>query len=224
MPVIAVVSSKGGVGKTTSTIILAGQFARLTKVKICDADPNQPAAAWAELGNVPENLEVIPGVTEDNIIDVIEQAEKEAQFVFVDCAGYASTAVAYAIASAHLVIIPMQGSQLDAREAGRALGLVKKSEKMGRRKIPVRLLITRTNPTIRTKNLDNLQSQFRDAGVGMFETHLNEREAFKSVFSIGGTLENLTPNDVGGLEKAIENARRLTMEVADVLRAEGASE
>ncbi len=223
MPVFAVVSSKGGVGKTTSTIILAGQFAKQAKVKICDADPNQPAAAWADLPNMPDNIQVIPNVTQENIIEIIEEAEKEADFVFVDCAGYASTAVAYAIASADMVIIPTQGSQLDAREAGRALGLVKAAEKMGRRKIPVRLLITRTNPTIRTKNLDNLQKQFREAGIEMFETHLNEREAFKTLFSIGGTLEELSPDDVGGLDKAIDNARRLTAEVVEVLRTEGAA-
>src|SRR5690606_31550057 len=132
-----------------------------------------------KLPNKPENVSVVTGVNEDNIINHIEQARSDTQFVLMDCEGTASLAVAYAVSSADLVIIPTQGSQLDARQAGRALVLVQDAEKMGRRKIPVRVLFTRSSPAIRTKNLDNVQTQLREAGFEMFETHLNEREAFR---------------------------------------------
>ncbi len=221
MPVIAMVSPKGGVGKTTATVNLACQLARAAQVKILDADPNRPVEQWSKLPNKPANVSVVTGVDEDNIIDHIEQAKSDTQFVLVDCEGTASRTVAYAVGSADLVIIPTQGSQLDARQAGRALGLVQAAEKMGRRKIPVRVLFTRSSPAIRTKNLDNVQTQLREAGFEMFETHLNEREAFRTIFSVGGSLESLDTNVVSGLDKAIGNARSFMAEVVAVLRDRG---
>jgi hypothetical protein len=36
---------------------------------------------------------------------------------------------------------------------------------------------------------------------------MHEREAFRAIFSFGGTIESLRPDQVGGLEGAIKNAR-----------------
>lgn len=221
MPVISLVSPKGGVGKTTATVTLACQLARSAPVTVIDADPNKPVEAWARLPGKPDNVRVVTGVTQENIIDLIDKASQETAFVLVDCEGTASTTVAYAIGSADLVIVPTQGSQLDAKQAGRALALVRDGERMGRRKIPLRVLFTRSSSAIRTRNLDNVQGQLRSAGVAMFDTHLHEREAFRAVFSVGGTLEALKPTDVTGAEKAVVNARRLMEEVIAVLRSEG---
>lgn len=221
MPVISFISPKGGVGKTTSATVLATQLARSAPVTVIDADPNEPIKAWAARPGCPANLRVVSGITQDNIIEKIEAAVAETPFVIVDCEGTASLTVAYAVGAADLVIIPTQGSQLDARQAGEALKLVARAEKQGRRKIPARVLFTRSSPAIRTKNLDNVQTQLRAAGVGMFDTHLHEREAFRGLFSIGGTLESLGPQDVSNVPKAIANARTLLAEVIEVLRTEG---
>jgi hypothetical protein len=51
-------------------------------------------------------------------------------FVVVDLEGTASKIVVYAISRADLVIIPTQGSQLDANEASRAIRVVMQSQKM----------------------------------------------------------------------------------------------
>ncbi len=52
MPVIVFASSKGGAGKTTACVTLAGELARQgkdknIKVSLIDADPNQHSAKWA---------------------------------------------------------------------------------------------------------------------------------------------------------------------------------
>ena len=46
MPTIVFVSPKGGVGKTTSALLLATQLANLYDVTVIDADPNRPIKAW----------------------------------------------------------------------------------------------------------------------------------------------------------------------------------
>ena len=113
MPVIVFASSKGGAGKTTAAVTLAGELARQGSnknigVSLIDADPNQHSAAWAKLDGKLENIELFDNVTEDNILDVIEQAEKKTPFVIVDLEGVASSAVIGAISRADLVIIPCQ--------------------------------------------------------------------------------------------------------------------
>ena len=221
MPVISFISPKGGVGKTTAATLLATQLARKTRVVMIDADPNRPIEAWAKLRGCPENIEVVTGITQENILDKIDEAAQDAPFVIVDCEGTASLTVAYAVGAADLVIVPTQGSQLDAAQAARALGLVKNQERQARRTIPHAVLLTRTNPAIRPRTLGSIQEQLRERGVGMFETQLNEREAFRAMFSFGGALEGLEADQVPNIEKAILNARDFAAEVVRTLKGAG---
>ena len=56
MPVISFVSPKGGVGKTTATLLLAGELAHAGgTVRIIDADPNLPIEDWASLPGRPDS-------------------------------------------------------------------------------------------------------------------------------------------------------------------------
>lgn len=218
MPVISFVSPKGGVGKTTSAVVLATQLARAAKVVIIDADPNRPVASWAKLNGCPENLRVVSDVTQENIIEVIEEVSAEVPFVVVDCEGTASLTVAWAIGASDMVIVPTQGSQLDASQAARALSLVKNTEKQSRRKIIHAVLVTRSSPAIRPRTLSHIQQQLAEHGVRMFETHMHEREAFRAMFSFGGSLESLEPAQVPGIDKAMANARALMVEVVGMLQ------
>ena len=225
MPTIAFISPKGGVGKTTAATILATQLARRAAVIMIDADPNQPVDAWAKLGRTPEQLSVITKVTQETILDQIDEAAARTPFVIVDCEGTSSLTVAYAISAADLVIVPTQGSQLDAKEAARALSLVKKQERTSRRTIPHAVLLTRTAVAVRSRSLAHVQSELTKHGVRMFESELNEREAFRAMFSFGGGLETLDPVAVRNIEKAILNARAFAGEVLAMLReSSGATE
>ena len=94
MPTIVFVSPKGGAGKTTSALTLALQLAkRGVRVTVIDADPNYPLAKWSEGGCCPETLQIISGVTEDNISGKIRDAAAVDPFVIVDLEGTASKIV-----------------------------------------------------------------------------------------------------------------------------------
>ncbi|KVW77417.1 ParA family protein [Burkholderia ubonensis] len=218
MPVVVVVSPKGGVGKTTSALVLADQLARSTDVAVIDADPNKPIAMWAAGGAKPDRMTIISDADEENIIDKIEEAAAQAPFVIVDLEGTAAKIVILAVSQADLIIIPMQGSQLDASQASRALKVVEQQEKMSRRKVPYGVLLTRTSPIIRTRTMKHISSTFKEAGISLFDTELNEREAFKAMFSFALPLADLDPNDVSNLDKAIVNAEEFTAEVVTKLR------
>ena len=95
MPVISFVSSKGGVGKTTSAVVLAGEFAAAgRKVVLIDADPNRPLEAWARLKSTPDTVRLMIDDSAETIIDTIEEARANADFVIVDLEGTATDQVA----------------------------------------------------------------------------------------------------------------------------------
>ncbi len=223
MPVIAFVSPKGGAGKSTSAVILATQLAEELagqgSVAIIDADPNKPVSQWADRPGKPDNLVVISDISEKTIIDEIENAAGQVTFTIVDLEGTASVMVAYAISRADLVIIPTQGSQLDSSEAGKAVRLIRQQEKAFNKSIPYAVLYTRTSAAIRPRTLRHIQEAFRQHGIYAFETQLHEREAFRAIFSFGGTLSNLPLKDVANLGAAMLNAQAFTSETVAMLRA-----
>jgi chromosome partitioning protein len=220
MPTIAFVSPKGGAGKTTSALLVATELAKLYDVTVIDADPNHPIQTWASGGNTPTRLTVVSDTHEDTIIDRIEDAAAKTPFVVVDLEGTASKIVIYAISQADFVIIPTQGSQLDANEASRAIRVVLQSEKMTGKTKPYAVLLTRTNSSIRTRGLAHIQNGLVAAGIPVLDTELNERDAFKAIFSFQQTLDGLSAAEVPNLDKAKLNVLDLTHEILIRLTAE----
>lgn len=225
MPVIVFASPKGGAGKSTSAVLLATELAEGgASVTVIDADPNMPAANWAKLPGKPTNLSVIANVDEDSIMDTIAEAARQSTFVIVDLEGTASLIVGYAISRANLVIIPTKGSHLDAVEAVKAIRLVSNMEKSIGRTIPAVLLFTQTSPAIRPRTYQAIEAQLSQAGVGLLKVQMHERDAFRAIFSYGGSLSTLKPGQVSNLATARANARAFAAEVIGLLKAQGVSQ
>jgi len=220
MPTIVFASPKGGAGKTTAALILACELARAKPVIVLDADPNRPMRVWAEGNRVPQNLTIISDVNEDNIVDRIETAAAQAPFVVVDLEGTAAKIVLLALSQADLAIVPTQGSQLDAEQAARAIKAIRDAERVTRRHLPYCVLLTRTNPAIRTRSTAHVWNTLNNASIPMLDAELNEREAFRAMFAFRAPLEALDPNLVANLDKARTNAQEFAAEVVENLRRE----
>jgi chromosome partitioning protein len=127
--------------------------------------------------------------------------------------------VGYAISRADLVIIPTQGSLLDATEAVKAIRLIRNIEKSAGKTIPTAILFTRTSAAIRPRSLQAIEAEFANSGVPVLETQMHERDAFRAIFSFGGSLSDLDRGQVGNVATAIANARAFAAEVLSVLKA-----
>ena len=223
MPTIVFASPKGGVGKSTAAVLLATELASHGgSVTMIDADPNKPLSQWANRPGKPEKLTVIDTATEDSIIDLIESAALKTTFVVVDLEGTASMMAGYAMSRADLVIIPAQGSHLDATEAVKAIKLVKSQEKAFQRRIPFVILFTRTSAAIRPRTLQSIETEFAQNSIPMFGSQIHEREAYRAIFAFGGTLADLDPSQVSNLPAAKLNARTFAGEVIETLKANAA--
>ena len=207
-PVIAFVSPKGGVGKTTASLTLASELVHQTqsKITIIDADPNYPFKRWNALNRKPDLLDIICDENEETILDNIEAAKKTSKAVIIDLEGTKNMRVTYAVSKADLVIIPVQGSILDANEAAEAIKLVKRTEKGFGRKIDYAILFTRMPAAILSRNFLDISKQLTNAQVSVLSAQLIEREAYKTMFSTGRALHDLNPSQVSGLAKAHADA------------------
>ena len=176
MPVVVFVSPKGGAGKTTSSLVLATQIAERGKtVTVIDADPNHPVQTWAKDGAAPEPMSIVSNVTEEDIADKIEEAAQNSAFVIVDLEGTAATIVAHAISEADFVVVPTQGSQLDAEQAGRAFRLIRAHERGIQKhkpdyRLPYAVLFTRTSVAIQSRDTSHIRKTFTEAGIPVFKT------------------------------------------------------
>jgi chromosome partitioning protein len=218
MPVVVTANPKGGAGKSTTTLILAQTLAHLgASVTIIDADPNRPIVDW-RAGSSKLHLNVIGDTTESSIIRTIRDERSRQQFVFVDLEGTASRLVSRAITQADIVLIPLQASGVDARQASRAVSLIHEEEEaLGDRRIPFRIVLTRTNPIITTRIEKEIVGALDDAGLPMMKTKLHERQAYKAIFVRRLGLHELNPEHINGMTEAIINAEKLADELVRVI-------
>ena len=223
MPTVVFASPKGGAGKSTSAMLLATELAeRGATVTVIDADPNKPLSKWAARPGKPDTMTVLADVTEDSIIDTIEMAATQSAFVIVDLEGTASMMVGYAISRADLAIIPTQGSQLDAAEAVKAIKLVRRQERAFGKTIPFAVLFTRTSAALRPRSLQSIEAEFEQNAIRTFKTQIHERDAYRAIFSFGGTLSRLDPSQVTNIKAAITNAKAFAAEVVAMLKTKSA--
>ncbi|GJD53879.1 hypothetical protein OPKNFCMD_6658 [Methylobacterium crusticola] len=162
-------------------------------------------------------MEVIGHADSTNIARMLKAEAARQQFVIADLEGTASLMVASAILAADLVLIPTQGSAMDASQARRAISFIEdQAVAVGPR--PYRVLFTRTKPGFATRDERVIRETLAAAGVPMMATDLAERAAYRSMFTFRQSLEELDPQAVNGLDKALENADALAGEVMDALR------
>jgi chromosome partitioning protein len=158
-------------------------------------------------------------VGEETIVDAIEEAAGRAAFIIVDLEGAANFLVSYAISLADFVVIPVQGSQLNAKQAARQIKLIASQERISGRSIPYAVLLTRVSPAIQPKTQRHIEDRFRELAVPVLQTRFYDREVFRAIFSFGGSVAGLAENGVSNLKAAIGNADDFAAEIVERLRS-----
>ena len=207
--VIAAANTKGGCGKSTTIIILAGEYASQGyRVHIIDTDPKKRLSKWGAAGVKPEAI-TVSEATSANMRDEIEKARRKADVVLIDVEGSANAALTLAVAYANLVIIPANISPPDVEDGLATIKLVQDMAHAARRPIPYGFLWSNVPPAIRSREMVNLENQVAEAGLPVIG-RVFQRTAFSSMFSFQTTLDELPPAEVSGLDKAKADASRLT--------------
>lgn len=178
--VVAVVNTKGGVAKTTTSVLLACALSAYGSVEVRDADPQGSATEWAERAEdagTPLPFEVV--IANQRSLGHPARAE----WVVIDTPPGHAQIVDAAIAAADFVIIPSTPTGLDIDRMWATLEVAQRT--------PHAVLLTRVGTG--TNTLAAAVSLLDEERVPRFETLIPRREAIAAAFGA-------VPHDLYGYE------------------------
>ncbi len=129
MKTVAIVSQKGGVGKTTLALHLAVAAERDGKTTvIIDLDPQASASTWKDLRE--EETPIVQPAQANRLGIILAEAEKlGAAFVVIDTSPNSDGASLSAARAADLVLIPCRPHLLDLKAIGSSIDLAHLAKK-----------------------------------------------------------------------------------------------
>jgi chromosome partitioning protein len=157
---------------------------------------------------------------ESDLFHWLDGAAAWANFVIADPEGSANRWMDAAASQADLVIIPFSATFMDADQVTQTVLKLRTIERMARKEIPFRVLMTRTTP-LPTRDERLLRESMTQKHLPMLKTHLQDRPAFRALFMRQALLQELDDTEINGLPKARLNASDLVAEIAAVLTAQG---
>jgi chromosome partitioning protein len=224
---LALITAKGGSGKSTIAILLADALASEgRKVLLIDADPQGSVSQWfktaAARRDRPANIDVARATSETELSNLLGQTSGHDERI-IDVPGVADKSLIVAANAADLIIIPARVGAFDAAQAIRtaaALAAVAKSQ--GRTMAPYRLVMNGVNIVdLRGVALREVQRLMVESKIPVLSAYFAERGIFKTFASGFGSLAT-TQASVRSVSEARRNVREVMEELGLLQSASGA--
>lgn len=216
--VITITNQKGGSGKTTVAVNLAGNLGRRGyEVLLADIDPQGSASHY--VSTAPEGREMpltLAGLskTGDRVHRYIQKFSDQYDYIVVDSPPVVDAkGTRSALAISHLVVIPVQPAPLDFESTKATLELIENTQVQNRR-LKARLLATACP---RTNIAETMLEALGDVRVPLMDASLGYRTAYREAAG-----EGVIVHDMGyTAQAAAEEVDALTKEVLELLHPRG---
>jgi chromosome partitioning protein len=227
MPIVAVVNQKGGAGKTTTCVNLAGGLAEAGyNVLLVDADPQASALNWrnnaGEESRFGFDVIALPSATLHKDLPSIS-SRSAYEVLLIDCppggvlkGSRTDDITRSAMLAAHVVLIPVQPSPLDYQAAATMLPLLRDTA-IYKPDLRIWILINRRlsgNNRLGRDARTAAQAFFATEGleIEVLKTSIGSRSALAESAGVGRTILDYDGGSIAALE-----FRNLTEEVIQCL-------
>lgn len=193
--VIAIVSQKGGSGKTTLAVHLATRAAQAGREScVIDTDPQATAAAWSDWRG--DFLPVVVTAPPARLGRTIDSAKKNGvDFVVIDTPPHADAAAREAIKAADIVLVPSKPRAFDLHALEPIAELVSFAKKPA-------YVVLNSVPAGATLLSEEARRTAKNMGLKMCSVTLGDRAAFHRSSAKGETAAEIDPE--GKAAKEIE--------------------
>ena len=202
MKTIAIVSQKGGSGKTTIALHLAVASARVGRnTAVIDLDPQASAANWADRRQ--DELPVVLSAHASRLHHEATRVEETGgEILYLDTAPHSDSTALEAAKAADLVLIPCRPAILDLEAISKTLHFVRTAE------TPVCVVLNAVAPL--GQDATQAADAIADLAVEVCPVRLGNRVAFARALISGQAAQEFDP---GG--KAATEAARLHEFISD---------
>ena len=195
MQVVALVNSKGGVGKSTGAINLAAAFAAAgRRTVLVDHDPRRGTASrWKKTAEENQHEQVPVIKVESGIVKVLQDLKEVYEIIVVDGPAYLDNANTTLIACADVVIIPIKPSQPDLWAVEAALGRIEERQIVTGGIPRVYFLLSQSHSDERVNALE--LEEIREFGHPVLKSQMVNRVNYHRTIKEGTTVLSLPESD-----------------------------
>jgi chromosome partitioning protein len=218
--IITFASSKGGVGKSTSCVALAGAFAKAgQRVHIVDLDNNRTVSRWLADDNTRPALITVSAPDPQILTEHLQEAARHhaPDKILVDIAGNYERALTVAIARAHLTLIPASTTEADIFEAARIARHIQTVFAAFGKTPLYRLLVTRVAPLVTHAQAHGFKEISR-LKLPIFKAFIAHRAAYEEI-GLSGLPPHFADAERATTAKAVAELDQIRGEIEALLAA-----
>ena len=185
MNVIAIISQKGGAGKTTLALHLAVAAERDGQATaIIDLDPQSSATGWGD--SRASEAPAVVSAQAARLPKLLDAARANGvRYVFIDTAPHSESAALAAARAADFILIPCRPAILDLRAIKESIDLAKLAEK------PAAVVLNAVPP--RGALAQDAEEAVRGYDIPIIPIHIGQRAALQHALTAGQTAQEYEP-------------------------------